>query len=221
MPQVRIWCGAEGELEDLDDELSAANARTRRMTQPNSRKAPPLYEAEVIARMHNTVSSPEELVEFIKSHGKVFVHRGKQHAETAPSLLDAKIDRAYFGMLSNHNVAPQNGVTNWGGFADDRPTGYLGFNFELRLEFSGPVLLHIDQMFKGTNIKLGIYGKEVTRQITGQRGIDLQWRSVYLARCEVFMFLDDWPALEQAVTISRLSGGNKLVEEYYRELSHQ
>lgn len=208
MPQVRIWANPDsGELEDLDDELVSNHLRGSRRKEPSITKLPQLHIKEIVEKAWNACQSVNDIVHYVSENFRVYAERGRTNDLRMPRCLTAEITNKTFGLLSNDDFCPHNGVTNWKGFDKDRPIGYLGYDVKVKFTVTDPMMFDVEKAFEGTRLHIRGSLKNV-KTLPGHNDefwLDMTFR----------IFLDDWPALAEATALERLMGTNSLVEAYY------
>ena len=210
MPKIQIWkIMPDGELEE----------RMIPAKRPGDFKPfkPDVREYETIERMRRVCSDINDVVKFIQCEWKLFYQRGlrltpdsqKWGSTRVPKLIDLSVTATWFGEHSTSKIAPLGQKTNWNGSNKDEPSTYLAFAHTLEFELTEPMVLPAKYMFQDTGIFVTHSAQKVIPTYVRDKG-NSHWIGV-----DVVLFLRDWPEIESATAVSRLTGDNQYVNRHY------
>ena len=212
MSRVLVWrSDADGKLfEDKAKyvkhlrKLAGARLDDRRMARAAALKL------EFVRNMGNTVSSREELLQFITDNWQWFFYNGlsrqyyrRKGKVIAEQLVAIKMRPFSYGFQSNSHSAPRGKSTNWCGRQTNEPNGYLGWHtrIEFVLKSKGQYGGFGSDYFADTGICTGTGGGGGGEENLIHYGYD------------VTLWADDFPAMHKSQLKSEMweaMGGHEL-----------
>jgi hypothetical protein len=137
MPKIEVWkCPKSGKVFFGRDEYGKhiTALRTRLNEERVWKRERSIIRERVWYAIEN-ISSPKVLAEYIKKHfHDIMISYNGASPVVAEVIREIELKEFWFENLnyrehcSNSHNAPRDGVTNWSGRDDDKPTGYPGFS---------------------------------------------------------------------------------------------
>lgn len=206
MPKIQLWkINDEGLQEEIMIPTKPSTPRPRVLENPR--------EKETLARLRRVCSSAKDIDKFIQMEWKLLFSKGFRATSDLMAPKDFKIPKLVsvnssftsFNDLPAHKIAPRGRPTNWGGYDKTIPSKYLGYTMVTELITESDITIPFSLIFQDTGINVTAIITNRERKIN--EPLNFLVRSV--------LFLEDWPEIEKAAAVGRLSGDDILIERYY------